>query len=286
MCEDQLVRSSGSEVLRAAQRETEQSRPSKDLHRAPTTSYGDAILLQAYEYTGCGIGDGRSAVPCWDAPARVTHTRALRFSKMVVAEYFLNDTGGPTMGLRKLKSIKHNGKRLSDILEAHQLFFSGKDGGTRADLSGADLSRADLSGVNLSGAILRQANFSEADLRKARLPGADLSGANLHKADLRNADLTEAILPGANLSEAQASGIEFFRCDLSNANFERAQLRNVNFRLANLAGVKLAGADLGVAILRETDLQGVDLSGVDLSTTLLPKGFVPPQGSQAKQKTA
>ena len=33
-------------------------------------------------------------------------------------------------------------------------------------------------------------------------------------------------------------------------------------------------------------LQGVDLSGVDLSTTLLPKGFVPPQGSQAKQKTA
>ena len=36
---------------------------------------------------------------------------------------------------------------------------------------------------------------------------------------------------------------------------------------------KFNGADLGVAILRETDLNGVDLSGVDLSTTLLPKGL-------------
>jgi len=36
-----------------------------------------------------------------------------------------------------------------------------------------------------------------------------------------------------------------------------------------------AGADLGVAILRETDLSQVDLSGVDLSTTLLPKGYAP-----------
>jgi uncharacterized protein YjbI with pentapeptide repeats len=42
-------------------------------------------------------------------------------------------------------------------------------------------------------------------------------------------------------------------------------------------GAKFSGADLGVAILRETDLSGADLSGVDLSTTLLPKGFVLPQ---------
>ena len=135
----------------------------------------------------------------------------------------------------KSKSIKHNGKRLDgDSLERTSDFFAASDGGTRADLTGADLSHADLSGINLSGAILRNANLEGTDLRKAKLPGADLSGAKLRKADLRNADMTEAILPGADLSEAQASGIEFFRCDLSNVNFQGAQLRNVNLRYANV----------------------------------------------------
>ena len=43
------------------------------------------------------------------------------------------------MGLTKPKSIKHNGKKVSDILVAHERFFSGKDGGERADLTGANL---------------------------------------------------------------------------------------------------------------------------------------------------
>ena len=62
-------------------------------------------------------------------------------------------------------------------MEAHQLFFSGKDGGVRANLSGANLSAADLSGANLVG---------------ARLVGVDLAHANLCGADLSTAeDLTE-----------------------------------------------------------------------------------------------
>src|SRR5258708_5046170 len=191
--------------------------------------------------------------------------------------------GGQSMGLRKPKNIKHNGKSLVEILEAHERFFSGKDGGTRADLTGADLSNADLSGANLSGTILRNAHLESSDLRKAKLPRADRSGANLKKADLRNTDMTEAILPGADLTEAQASGVEFFRCDLSNVNFQRARLRNVNFRLANVNGAKFSGADMGVAILRETDLTGADLSGVDLSTTLMPKGNSP---ARAAKKSA
>src|SRR5882724_5669624 len=167
------------------------------------------------------------------------------------------------MALKKPKSITHNGKRLSDILDAHERFFRGKEGGEQADLAGADLSHADLQGVNLSGAILRHANLESSDLRRAKLPHADFSGANLHEADLRNTDMTEAVLPGADLSEAQASGVEFFRCDL----------RNVNLRAANVRGAKFTGADMGIAILRETDLSGADLSGVDLSTTLLPRGY-------------
>jgi len=190
------------------------------------------------------------------------------------------------MGLKNVKSISHGGKRVSEILDLHAKFFSGKDGGTRADLTGANLSGADLSAVNLSGAILRGANFEGSDLRKARLTAADLSGANLRKADLRNADLTEASLPGANLEQAQASGIEFFRCDLSNCNFRRALLRNTNFRLANVNGATFSGADMGVAILRETDLSGADLSGVDLSTTLMPRGYAAAGSDKADGKSA
>ena len=102
------------------------------------------------------------------------------------------------------------------------------------------------------------------------------------RADLRNTDMTEAMLPGADLSEAQASGVEFFRCDLSNANFSRANLRNANFRNANIKGAQFAGADMGVAILRETSLDGVDLSGVDLTTTLMPRGYQPIAGGAAQ----
>src|ERR1700739_2001635 len=77
-----------------------------------------------------------------------------------------------SMARKKTKSIMHGGKRVSEILEAHQSFFTGKDGGVRADLSGANLSGADLSGANLSGALLPNANLEGADLRKARLPHA------------------------------------------------------------------------------------------------------------------
>src|SRR5215510_8257367 len=83
---------------------------------------------------------------------------------------------GMSMGLRKPKSIKHDGKKLTAILESHELFFRGKDGGARADLTGADLSNADLSGVNLTGVILRNANLEGLDLKTVWLLGADLSG--------------------------------------------------------------------------------------------------------------
>src|SRR6266481_3768783 len=234
------------------------------------------------ETAGLTLSHPQGAGCCPDSAPELTPRSSAQPSHRVNYSPDIVD-GGQNMGLRKPKSIKHNGKSLADILEAHERFFSGKDGGVRADLTGADLSHADLSGGNFTGAILRNANLEGSDLRKAKLPGADLSGANLRKADLRNTDMTEAILPGADLTEAQASGVEFFRCDLSNVNFQRAHLRNVNLRLANVNGAKFSGADMGVAILRETDLTGADLSGVDLSTALLPKGF---SALQAAKKSA
>ena len=84
--------------------------------------------------------------------------------------------------MKKIKSIKHNGKQLSDILSSHLLFFQGKEGGVRADLTGADLSSADLEGANLRGAHLED----------ALLDGAHLEGANLTEAHLERANLMHA----------------------------------------------------------------------------------------------
>ena len=85
---------------------------------------------------------------------------------------------------------------LKKILDEHLLWLNG-EGGSRADLRGANLFGANLSDADLFGADLFGANLSDADL-----PGADLSGADLRGADLSGADLSCANLRGADLSGA------------------------------------------------------------------------------------
>ena len=80
---------------------------------------------------------------------------------------------------------------LKKILDEHLLWLNGEGG-----------SRADLRGANLFGANLSDADLSDADLFGADLRGADLFGANLSDADLRGANLFGANLFGANLSGA------------------------------------------------------------------------------------
>ena len=104
---------------------------------------------------------------------------------------------------------------LKKILDEHLLWLNG-EGGSRANLRGADLFGANLSDANLSdanlfGANLRGANLSNADLRDADLRcadlrcadlfGANLRDANLRNADLRNADLRRADLCGASIDQ-------------------------------------------------------------------------------------
>ncbi len=55
----------------------------------------------------------------------------------------------------------------------------------------------------------------------------------------------------------------------------RADFRQPARQLTRPDQSKQRGADMNVAILRETDLDGVDLSGVDLSTTLMPRNYTP-----------
>ena len=100
-------------------------------------------------------------------------------------------------------------EQLKEILDNHEMWLAGKEGGKRADLRDADLERADLRnakligadlrGADLEGADLRGADLRYADLEGADLRGADLSGANLRGADLERADLRYADLRGADL---------------------------------------------------------------------------------------
>ena len=76
---------------------------------------------------------------------------------------------------------------LKKILDEHLLWLNG-EGGSRANLSNADLRGANLSNANLFGAYLRGANLSDANLR-----GADLSGANLRNANLSGASMDQMI---------------------------------------------------------------------------------------------
>ena len=94
---------------------------------------------------------------------------------------------------------------LKKILDEHLLWLNG-EGGSRADLRGANLRDADLRGADLSfanlfGANLRGANLFGANLRGANLSGANLRGANLFGANLRGANLSGANLRGASMDQ-------------------------------------------------------------------------------------
>jgi hypothetical protein len=84
-------------------------------------------------------------------------------------------------------------EQIKTILDAHYRWLKGEEGGSRANLSGADLSWANLSRADLSGANLSGANLSRADLSGANLSRADLSWANLSRANLSRADLYETV---------------------------------------------------------------------------------------------
>jgi len=179
--------------------------------------------------------------------------------------------------MRSPKDILINGKQLSEILEAHHLWWRSQGGERanlyRANLSCANLYRANLSGANLSGANLScadlyGANLYGADLSGANLSGADLYGANLSCADLSCADLSGADLYGANLSCAKLSGANLSGANLSCANLYRANLYRANLYRADLSGADLSGANLSCA-----DLSGAkNIEQADAITRILPDG--------------
>ena len=152
---------------------------------------------------------------------------------------------------------------LKKILDEHLLWLNG-EGGSRANLSNADLRGANLSNADLFGANLRGANLSNANLRNANLRDADLRCANLRNANLFGANLRGANLSNADLFGANLRGANLFGANLSNADLRDADLRGANLSNADLRGANLSNADLFGANLRGANLSNADLCGASI----------------------
>ena len=126
------------------------------------------------------------------------------------------------------------------------------------DLCSRNLQQIDLSYMDLQGA----------DLRGADLQGANLRGTNLKGANLQAANLSGADLDGANLSHARLGGTAG-RVKLDGARLSYATLRDLDLRGFNLTDLDLRNADLNGTDLRGASLRGADLQGADLSTARL-----------------
>jgi len=137
-----------------------------------------------------------------------------------------------------MNSTEMNSTELKLVLELHEKWLNGLEGGERANLTGVDLSNANLRCANLGKAILRFANLSESDLIHANLSDANLIGASLSDANLIGANLFKANLIGADLSGADLRHTNLICTDLSSTNLTNAILGYTNLSGANLSGVK------------------------------------------------
>lgn len=139
---------------------------------------------------------------------------------------------------------------LDKILDAHQKWLKGEEGGVCADLRSVDLSGADLG----------YADLSSADLRSVNLHGVDLSRVHLSYANLRHANLSGAYLRGAYLNCDN-----LYCADMSDTNLEFASLEYTDLRYTNLSGANLLGAKLHGADLKGSNLSGAKgvLSAID-----------------------
>ena len=155
-------------------------------------------------------------------------------------------------------------KELKKVLELHEKWLNGEQGGIRADLSNTDLRDVDLRGTNLNNADLRGTNLSNTDLRDADLRGTNLNNADLRYANLIGSNLSCADLNNADLRYANLRYADLNCTNLSCADLNNANLRGTDLKGANLSYTDLNCSDLNCADLRDADLRYANLNNADL----------------------
>ena len=132
-------------------------------------------------------------------------------------------------------------KELKVILDKHNLWLEGREGGVRADLEGAYLIGANLKNTNLEYANLIGTNLIGTNLEGANLYGANLKGATLIDANLEDANLSRANLEnvnfiGANLEDAiMSEDFEVEQEDSKMNNLEKLQAARVSYEAAHVS---------------------------------------------------
>jgi hypothetical protein len=111
--------------------------------------------------------------------------------------------------------MEYTQEELNNILDKHQKWLRGEEGGDRADLVGAH-----LEGVHLEGACLERASLASVHLEQAHLEYAHLKRAYLRGAYLEGACLKEAYLEGAHLEGAHLKGINLEGAHLEGADID------------------------------------------------------------------
>ena len=108
--------------------------------------------------------------------------------------------------------------------------------------------------IDLVGTDLNNTDLNHVDLNNANLGNVNLINANLEQADFTEADLTLA-----NLTLARLEGADLGYAILRETEFNEANLRN-----ANLSGAVIVDVNLIAACLIDTSLRGVILRDVNL----------------------
>lgn len=194
-------------------------------------------------------------------------------------------------------------EELDRIVQLHQLYLIGKNGGARAQIKfknlsglslvGKDMSHADFTGSCFIGANLSNGNFASAtffacDMRRANLEnasfvrsdfrGAFVAGANLTGADMKSADLregrvmekdTEGVLRDRmrrdqSIDQDGIARTVFAGARMVSTNMTAVRAMSADFSDADLSNIIIQGADLRDANMEGANLSNSDLSGSDL----------------------
>lgn len=149
-----------------------------------------------------------------------------------------------------------NNEELREILDRHEDWLNGKEGGVRADFSTKGLYRLDFSNANLKWAIFDA----------AYVWFCDFSNSNLHEASMRQSQFY-----GCAFCNSEMNGIDAGCSSLINCNFYNAKLRSSNFYMTRLTSSSFLKADLESAEIEHSGLYDVSGDGKYIKNNFLYK---------------
>lgn len=187
--------------------------------------------------------------------------------------------------MRKPNEIKIGDKTLDVILMRHKLWIDGKDGGVRADLTGANLNNADLTDVDFRRAILDKASLCGAKIEYADMRGVSLISAYIERAEIRNTYLTNSMLCDASMVDVFMRG-----CYMSSANMKHVQItdtviKSTDFWHVNLTEAKILYTTIINVDFNETNFSNVYLRGTEIINSGLDSALNPPRIPMACPET-